>query len=114
MPRATFARMCGEGWRGIARAAMPTFTNVNNSSIVTGLPPAGHGIGGNFFLDPDTGRDGGRNPPIARVESPAFAATSSSISRSVGVHPAANESPASAVSRRARSFPGPGGRTSCS
>jgi phosphonoacetate hydrolase len=52
-----FARMCAEGWRGIARAAMPTFTNVNNSSIVTGLPPARHGIGGNFFLDPATGRE---------------------------------------------------------
>lgn len=52
-----FARMCAGGWRGIARAAMPTFTNVNNSSIVTGVPPARHGVGGNFFLDPATGRE---------------------------------------------------------
>lgn len=45
------------GWRGLARAAMPTFTNVNNTSIVTGTPPSAHGIGGNFFLDPDTGQE---------------------------------------------------------
>ncbi len=45
------------GQRGFARAAMPTFTNVNNSSIVTGVPPAVHGIGGNYFLDPDSGQE---------------------------------------------------------
>jgi phosphonoacetate hydrolase len=45
------------GWRGLARAAMPTFTNVNNSSIVTGVPPSEHGIGGNFFLDTSTGEE---------------------------------------------------------
>jgi len=37
-------------------AAMPTFTNPNNLSIVTGVPPASHGINGNFFLDRTTGR----------------------------------------------------------
>ncbi len=51
------ARMCVDGYRGMARAAMPTFTNVNNSSIVTGVPPARHGIGGNFFLDMATGEE---------------------------------------------------------
>ncbi|WP_009965424.1 phosphonoacetate hydrolase [Verrucomicrobium spinosum] len=45
------ARMSLNGWRGFARAAMPTFTNVNNTSIVTGTPPSVHGIGGNFFYD---------------------------------------------------------------
>ncbi|HSJ04508.1 MAG TPA: phosphonoacetate hydrolase [Verrucomicrobium sp.] len=45
------ARMSLHGWRGFARAAMPTFTNVNNTSIVTGTPPGVHGIGGNFFYD---------------------------------------------------------------
>src|SRR4051794_10789897 len=39
------------GYRGFARGAMPSFTNVNNSSIVTGVPPSVHGIGGNFFYD---------------------------------------------------------------
>src|SRR5690606_33326102 len=33
------------------------FTNVNNASIVTGVPPAVHGIGGNFFLDPHSGSE---------------------------------------------------------
>jgi phosphonoacetate hydrolase len=40
--------------RGFVRmvdAAMPTFTNPNNLSIVTGVAPAVHGISGNFFLD---------------------------------------------------------------
>src|SRR5688500_12652381 len=45
------------GWRGLARAAMPTFTNVNNTSIVTGVSPSGHGIGGNFFFDSETGQE---------------------------------------------------------
>src|SRR5687768_13971812 len=45
------SRMILGGWRGLARAAMPTFTNVNNTSIVTGRPPSVHGIGGNFFYD---------------------------------------------------------------
>lgn len=44
-------RFAAAGWRGQARAAMPTFTNVNNASIVTGVPPRVHGIGGNYFYD---------------------------------------------------------------
>lgn len=51
------ARMSVAGYRGLARAAMPTFTNVNNSSIVTGVSPAVHGIGGNFFLDTESGEE---------------------------------------------------------
>ena len=35
-------------------AAMPTFTNPNNVSIVTGVPPSQHGISGNFFLERET------------------------------------------------------------
>jgi phosphonoacetate hydrolase len=50
-------RIAVEGYRGLARAAMPTFTNVNNSSIITGVPPSVHGIGGNFFLNPETGEE---------------------------------------------------------
>ena len=47
-------RMCLEGYRGIARGAMPSFTNVNNTSIITGVPPSVHGVGGNFFFDTTT------------------------------------------------------------
>ena len=32
---------------------VPSFTNPNNLSIVTGQPPSVHGICGNFFFDPD-------------------------------------------------------------
>ncbi|HEU0156325.1 MAG TPA: phosphonoacetate hydrolase, partial [Stellaceae bacterium] len=48
-----FAR---DGFLGIAQAVMPTFTNPNNVSIVTGVAPAVHGIAGNYCLDRDTGR----------------------------------------------------------
>jgi len=51
------SRMILSGWRGMARAAMPTFTNVNNTSIVTGRPPSVHGIGGNFFYDTHSGEE---------------------------------------------------------
>lgn len=44
-------RMAGNGYRGMVRGALPSFTNVNNSSIVTGVSPAVHGISGNFFYD---------------------------------------------------------------
>ncbi len=53
----TLKRIAVNGWRGFARAAMPTFTNVNNTSIVTGVPPAVHGIGGNFFYDTNRGEE---------------------------------------------------------
>ena len=44
-------KMAKQGYRGMARGALPSFTNVNNSSIVTGVSPAIHGISGNFFYD---------------------------------------------------------------
>jgi phosphonoacetate hydrolase len=53
----TIAGFVNAGWRGTADAAMPTFTNPNNVSIVTGAPPAVHGIAGNYYLDRDTGRE---------------------------------------------------------
>src|SRR4051812_29259683 len=44
-------KMATTGYRGMVRGALPSFTNVNNSSIVTGVSPAVHGISGNFFYD---------------------------------------------------------------
>ena len=44
-------KMAKYGYRGMVRGALPSFTNVNNSSIVTGVSPAVHGISGNFFYD---------------------------------------------------------------
>ena len=48
----SFAR---NGFFATAQAAMPTFTNPNNVSIVTGAPPAVHGIAGNYCLDRASG-----------------------------------------------------------
>jgi phosphonoacetate hydrolase len=45
------------GFHGEADAAMPTFTNPNNVSIVTGVAPSVHGISGNFALDRETGAE---------------------------------------------------------
>ncbi|WP_029007720.1 phosphonoacetate hydrolase [Azospirillum halopraeferens] len=53
----TLARFMDDGFAAVADAAMPTFTNPNNMSIVTGAPPAVHGISGNYYLDRDTGRE---------------------------------------------------------
>jgi phosphonoacetate hydrolase len=46
-----------DGYLGTAEAAMPTFTNPNNVSIVTGAPPSVHGIAGNYYLNRETGRE---------------------------------------------------------
>jgi phosphonoacetate hydrolase len=53
----TIAALAREGYLGTADAAMPTFTNPNNVSIVTGAAPSVHGIAGNYCLDRDTGRE---------------------------------------------------------
>jgi phosphonoacetate hydrolase len=36
---------------------MPSFTNPNNVSIITGAPPEVHGIAGNYSLDRETGKE---------------------------------------------------------
>ena len=45
------------GFVGVADCSMPSTTNTNNTSIVTGVPPAVHGINGNYYLDAETGRE---------------------------------------------------------
>lgn len=50
------ARFIHHGFSTIARSVIPSFTCPNNVSIVTGSPPAVHGISGNFYLDPATGK----------------------------------------------------------
>jgi phosphonoacetate hydrolase len=39
------------GTRRLADCVVPSFTNPNNLSIVTGVPPSVHGICGNYFYD---------------------------------------------------------------
>ena len=40
-----------EGFAGIAEGTVPSFTCPNNMSLITGAPPAVHGISGNYYLN---------------------------------------------------------------
>ena len=51
----------GENRRG--HSVIPSFTNPNNLSIVTGRPPEIHGICGNYLIDPATGQETMMNDP---------------------------------------------------
>ena len=51
------------GCRRLADCVVPSFTNPNNLSIVTGVPPAVHGICGNFFYDREAGAEVMMNDP---------------------------------------------------
>lgn len=59
----TFARMMAKGASLTAECVIPSFTNPNNLSIITGRPPAVHGIAGNFFYDPATRTEVMMNDP---------------------------------------------------
>lgn len=48
------ARMMREGANLTALSVVPSFTNPNNISMITGRPPAVHGIAGNYFFDAAT------------------------------------------------------------
>jgi phosphonoacetate hydrolase len=52
-----FARLMRDGANLLAHSVIPSFTNPNNLSIITGRPPAVHGIAGNYFFDPATGQE---------------------------------------------------------
>src|SRR4029077_10127112 len=58
-----FRRLMTQGFASIARGAMPSFTNPNNISVITGVSPAVHGISGNFFLNPTTGQEAMMDQP---------------------------------------------------
>jgi len=53
----TIASFQRRGFYAIAEAVVPSFTNPNNASIVTGAPPAVHGISGNYYLDRASGEE---------------------------------------------------------
>jgi phosphonoacetate hydrolase len=50
------ARFMRTGFSTVAQCVIPSFTCPNNVSIVTGSPPSVHGISGNFYLEPESGR----------------------------------------------------------
>ena len=52
-----------QGTAIVADCVVPTFTNPNNLSIVTGAPPSVHGICGNFLYDTASGTEVMMNDP---------------------------------------------------
>jgi phosphonoacetate hydrolase len=56
-------RVLARGSAVIADCVMPSFTNPNNLSIVTGVPPAIHGICGNYLYDAESGVEVMMNDP---------------------------------------------------
>jgi phosphonoacetate hydrolase len=52
-----------------ADCVIPSFTNPNNLSIVTGVPPSVHGICGNYFFDPQA--NGGKGAEVM-MNDPAY------------------------------------------
>lgn len=63
-------RIAAGGYSAIARSMVPSVTNVNNVSILTGEYPDRHGITSNYFFDRRTGRE-------VYMESPEFIRTES-------------------------------------
>ena len=55
--------LAGDGTAFLADCVMPSFTNPNNLSIVTGAPPSVHGICGNYFFDSERGEEVMMNDP---------------------------------------------------
>jgi len=56
-------RVLAQGTAVIADCVIPSFTNPNNLSIVTGVPPAVHGICGNYLYDTESGAEVMMNDP---------------------------------------------------
>ena len=70
-----FGKVLTDGTNLLAECVVPSFTNPNTLAIVTGRPPAEHGICGNYFLDPDSGKEVMMNDPkFLRIETlfPSF------------------------------------------
>jgi phosphonoacetate hydrolase len=56
-------RVLAQGSAVVADCVIPSFTNPNNLSIVTGVPPAVHGICGNYLYDTESGVEVMMNDP---------------------------------------------------
>jgi phosphonoacetate hydrolase len=57
------ATAVARGSQRIADCVVPSFTNPNNLSIVTGVPPSVHGISGNYFYDREANAEVMMNDP---------------------------------------------------
>jgi phosphonoacetate hydrolase len=56
-------RVLRDGTALVADCVVPSFTNPNNLSIVTGAPPSVHGICGNYLFDAESGSEVMMNDP---------------------------------------------------
>src|SRR6202521_5170267 len=82
MPYLAAAVTHGESLLG--SAVIPSFTNPNNLSIVTGVPPAVHGICGNYFYDREAGAEVMMNDP-KYLRAPTVLATFANAGAKVAV-----------------------------
>ncbi len=78
------ASVLGAGTSLLADCVVPSFTNPNNLSIVTGRPPAVHGIAGNFYYDTEGDAEVMMNDPaLLRVPTIFKAAQDAGLSIAV-------------------------------
>jgi phosphonoacetate hydrolase len=77
-------RVLAEGTALVADCVVPTFTNPNNLSIVTGAPPSVHGICGNFLYDSASGTEVMMNDP-KWLRAPTLLAALSHAGKSVAI-----------------------------
>ena len=77
-------RTLAEGTGLIAECVVPTFTNPNNLSIVTGAPPSVHGICGNYLFDAASGTEVMMNDP-KWLRAPTILAALADAGRSLAV-----------------------------
>ncbi|KQW36959.1 phosphonoacetate hydrolase [Rhizobacter sp. Root404] len=77
-------RVLAEGTALIADCVIPSFTNPNNLSIVTGAPPSVHGICGNYLYDVATDTEVMMNDP-KWLRAPTLLATLAEAGASVAV-----------------------------
>jgi len=77
-------KVLAEGSSLIADCVVPSFTNPNNLSIVTGAPPSVHGICGNFLYDVASGQEVMMNDP-KWLRAPTILAAMADAGKSVAV-----------------------------
>ncbi|TKA66787.1 hypothetical protein B0A55_10497 [Friedmanniomyces simplex] len=53
----TLSRWMTTCFHATGKCAIPSVTNTNNLSIITGAPSSVHGVSGNYYLDKATGKE---------------------------------------------------------
>jgi phosphonoacetate hydrolase len=80
----TMKRWLRDGTALVADCVVPSFTNPNNLSIVTGVPPSVHGICGNYLYDTASGTEVMMNDP-KWLRAPTLLAALAAAGRSCAV-----------------------------